>query len=148
MGAKFLLRDPFTNPLIRSSILQALQRLNFKETVKLYWLDGQEHEINCQTLQPVDKNTQVMAVLAQFETELGQKDPITLQILTQEFQLQMAFCYPLIDQVVTNANIWVEVAIKRTTQANLQADPSTSKIIKWQDKLALLSQELLQNTVN
>lgn len=148
MGAKFLLRDPFTNPLIRSSILQVLQRLKFDEIVKLYWLDHQEHEIDCSKLQPVNKIKQVVTVSAQFENELGQNDPITLQILEQEFQLQMSFCYPLIDQVVTNAKLWAQIAIDRMAGKTVAENKVTVEILKWQSRLTTLNEELLQDIEN
>ncbi len=148
MGAKFLLRDPFTNPLIRSSILQVLQRLGFNETVKLYWLDQQEHEIDCSKLMPVSEIKQVVSVSAQFEHQLGQSDPITLQMLEQEFQLQMAFCYPLIDHVVTDAKLWAQVAIDKTAGKTIVENKTTNEILKWQAHLAALNEELLQNIEN
>lgn len=145
MGAKFLLRDPFTNPVIRASILQVLQQLHFDETVKVYWLDEQEHEVNCQKLIPIDKNDRVIGVLDAFEQKLGQEDPIALQMLSQEFQLQMVFCYPFINSVVTDSDKWAALAIARFKNQTNDI-PTTSKISNWQTKLAQLSEQLLQNS--
>lgn len=145
MGAKFLLRDPFTNPLIRSSILQVLQRLKFNAIIKLYWLDHQEHKIDCATLRPMNEIEPVVTVSTQFENLLGQSDPITLQILEQEFQLQMAFCYPLIEQVVTDAKLWAQIAVARMAGKTVTENKVTGEIIKWQVKLTALNEKLLQN---
>lgn len=138
-GARFLLRDPFVNPLIRSSIMQILQKLRLTGKIKMYWLDDQEHEIDLATLPSVEKMPQVV----QIEKRLGKDfahDPTSYQMFMQEFRLELTFLYPLIDQAIPNADAWYQ-ALTAYSQSS-DHDKAVMRAKEWQEQIARLAQRL------
>lgn len=111
VGAKFLLRDPFTNPLIRSSILQNLQKLKITDRIKTYWIDEKEHEIDGAQLVPIDQIPGYQQLIQALKERLENVDPVAYATISQEIGMQMMMCYPFIEQVVTDADGWVDLEI-------------------------------------
>lgn len=132
-GALFLLRDPFTKPLIKSSILETLQPLKIDRQVTILWLDDQEYQLNLAQLVPLTKIPQVATMLTALEKKYGQSDPATLAAMTDQLNLQMIFLYPLIDHAVVDTEAWLTAL----TSAGRLVSPDEKVVAaqKWQRKI-------------
>lgn len=137
IGAKFLLRDPFTHPLVRSSILQVIQSLGIEETVKVHWLDEQEYQIKCQSLVSLNQDPTFISGVVEIKKQVGQTDPLAYQMILQEFQLQAMLCYPLINKVVTDPKEWIKLLIDQFHGRQGSSD-EISATKQWQIKLSSL----------
>lgn len=139
-GAIFLLRDPFTKELIKSSILETLQPLSIDREVKVRWLDGHDHQLNLKDLQPLTKIEEVAAMQEILDKKYGQSDPSTLKEMTDELQLQMIFLYPFINKAVTDPQAWVTAMTSFGRQ--VEPTPSVDDARRWQRKIQQLVDQL------
>lgn len=112
-GARFLLRDPFTHPLVRASLLQSLQQLHFQGPLTFLWIDDQEHQIQGDDLKRIDEDPVYQHLMAILADRIGQVDPVETQMLTQELALQTMLAYPLLDHVFVQPEEWVTMLIKQ-----------------------------------
>ncbi len=132
-GAMFLLRDPFTNPLIRASLLENLQPLKIQQNVKVYWIDEQEHDLNLADLQAIDSMGVVQQLRQQIADKYANQDPVSLQTAQRELNLQLIYLYPFIDVAVTDPNSWV-TALTSSGQL-VKPNHSVEKALDWQRKI-------------
>lgn len=140
IGAKFLARDPFVNPLIRSSLLQIMQRLHLQERITIYWLDEQEHEVDLGRLQDVESIQTVQQIESMIKKEFSQLDPLSYQMFDQEFHLQLAFLYPLIELAIPNPTAWYQALTAYSQSTDQDYDVILAK--QWQNQIARLAQRL------
>lgn len=132
-GAKFLLRDPFTQQLVKSDILNILQQVQIREQITMLCIDDQEHEVvpaelATAYLNPVIKKCQSILV-DQFE----QSDPQILRALRMQLDLQAILLNPLIKEIITDPQEWIAVMVKRATTGEYFG--KNEHIIQWQQKL-------------
>ncbi|CUS26440.1 hypothetical protein FC70_GL001448 [Paucilactobacillus oligofermentans DSM 15707 = LMG 22743] len=145
-GASFLLRDPYTNLLIRSSIVQILQQLKLDQIFKMLWIDEREYEFNAATIIPLDDNNIYCEVNELFKQKMGNEDPVLLDALLREFKLQMVFSYPFIEKIIINTELWTEISIKKIMNQELnEKTPEIEVILDWQNALNHLSEQLFKN---
>lgn len=132
-GALFLLRDPFTNPLIRSSILETLQPLKIERQAKVYWLDEQEHELNLAQLQPIDSLPVAQQLRQMVETRYRDKDPVSYQTISRELNLQFIYLYPFLGLAIDEPKSWLSAL---TSSGNMvQRDEGVEKALRWQQRI-------------
>lgn len=132
LAAKFVLRDPYVYPLIKSSIVKDLISLDVDETMTMYWIDDQEHNFNPKEVLAFDQIQQVNEVFRLLNQAYLQEDPQSLQIYSQTFNLQLLFLYPFVTGVIKDAHAWFRALIGQT-------DPNNSA-----DKQALYWQKLIE----
>ncbi|PWG00683.1 type I restriction endonuclease subunit R [Levilactobacillus bambusae] len=138
VGAKYLLLDPFLHPLLRSSLLEVLQQLQYQEEIELLWLDEQRHKIGGQQLPLLGSISSVQAVNDEIQRRLGHDDPMAEQMITQQAQLEMMYLYPFNDRVVTDPQLWVDRLIQKYRAGGVPVDVSSSaeeQVDQWQKKL-------------
>lgn len=140
-GAKFLLRDPFTHPLVKSSLVELLCKLGVDEQVTYYWLDKQEYTVNPCHLVPLKDNPLVIAGKREISEKIGNKNPQTEQSAIQELQLQVMFLYPRIEAIITDIGEWTDELIARIEGRQPLQKTAMSQ---WQLRLAKMIDELIQ----
>lgn len=104
-GAQFILRDPFTNQLIRNAVIHTLADLGYSEAVKLIWLDKQEYSV-------VPASIQTSGIIHETEHLLEKRlenNPTELQNLSRILKVQFLCLYPFVSKVVTDPVAWIEV---------------------------------------
>lgn len=140
-GAKFLLRDPYTHPLVKSSLIEMLCKLHVTEPVTYYWIDQQEYTIVPDDLQPLNALPTVYDGKNLIAKKCGNENAQTEQLAMQEFQLQVMFLYPRVEQVIIDINGWIDGVIAQVEGKKIDLDPTISK---WQNRLKELIDELMQ----
>ena len=140
IGAKFLVRDPFVNPLIRSSLMQMLQRLHLTGKIMIYWLDEREHLIDLAKLSDVESIPVVSQVEKMIKRDFSQQDPLSYQMFNQEFHLQLAYLYPLVELAIPDAGAWYQALTAYSKSTDQDQDVVLAK--RWQNQIARLAQQL------
>lgn len=140
-GSKFLLRDPYTHPLVKSSLVEILCKLHVTDTVTIYWLDHQEYSLVPNDLLPLNELPVVKQGKELIADQCGNHNPQTEQLAIQEFQLQIMYLYPLVDQVIDNIDDWISALVARIEGKKQKTNPT---IKQWQGRLAGLIDELME----
>lgn len=138
-GAKFLLRDPFTQEFVKADILNILQRLNYQEKVVMLAIDDKEHTIIPAQL-PVAYQSPVMIKCQDILNQKLESDPQLLNALIIQLRLQAILLNPLIEETITQPEEWVNVMLSRATTGEYSG--GSSKIIEWQKRLNNLVDKL------
>lgn len=133
VGAKFLLRDPFTQQFVKADILNILQQLKCQEKVIMLCIDQEEHLIIPNNLPTAYQNPAVVKCQQILSKRLGQTDPQILRALQIQLDLQVILLNPLIDEAITDPEQWVDVMYKRATTGEYSGE--NEQIIYWQKRL-------------
>lgn len=131
MGAKFLLRDPFTNAFVRSNIIYLLQQLQVKEAVKYLWLDDKEYSVVPADLGSLEHDPSLNSAQQALKKRLADSDPVKYLAMTNQLNLQGMLLYPRIGEVITDPTGWVAILLG-DSQAD---DPAAQAMADWQKKL-------------
>lgn len=132
-GAIFLLRDPFTNPLIRASLLENLQPLKIEQPVKIYWIDEQDHDLNLADLKAIDSMRIVQQLRQLIADKYANQDPVSLKTAQRELNLQLIYLYPFIDLAIHDPISWV-TALTSSGQL-VKPNHSVENALLWQRKI-------------
>lgn len=138
-GSRFVLRDPFVLPLIKSTLLQTLASLQVTDRLTYLWLDDHEYQVVPAQIPDLETLPAVQAVVAELKRRFAQDDPITYQTKHEEFQLQLTLLYPRVAEVIIDPSAWV-VAL---CQPRVSATDETSAARDWQEKLGRLIQQMM-----
>lgn len=134
--AKFLLRDPYVNPIVQTSIVSELHKLHVDESTKLYSYDQKEYAIVPSELTLPGESGIVKSILIKMVGRFGQDDPSLLENLKATFSIQTLIAYPFFNQIVEDEDIWIQVLVNDLTgQESDLTDNKTKKIKETQDKL-------------
>lgn len=131
-GARFVLRDPFTHPLVRANIIDVLREIGVSEELTYCWLDGREYRVVPAELQPIDTIKEVRAVRAAISERLENDNPQLYNAAFQQFNLQIMFLIPRIAAVITMPAEWADYLIAHLTGSSCQVP---EKVIKWQQQI-------------
>jgi hypothetical protein len=145
-GARFLLVDPFTRPVIRASLLEDLQKLRIHEVIEYRWLDEELYEVVPVDMPPLVLHPIFDQVMQHTQQLLGQEDPIALDMVGQELRLQLALAYPQLERVITDVKAWVEATISAYYDTANHAE--TPQQAQWHEKIAQLTQSIFMNEDN
>lgn len=141
-GVKFLLRDPFTHPLIRSSLLQSLLELNETGPIKFYWIDNKEHTVNLSVLDRLEDQNFYKKVMNYLDEKVGNSDPLAFSMISSEFKLEMMISYPLSQSIMPNYHDWIDVMIQKYHGDVI--DSKYHSVEEWQKKI----NEIIENLVS
>ena len=133
VGAKFLLRDPFTQQFVKADILNILQQLKCQEEITMLCIDQKEHLIIPNNLPTAYQNSVIVKCQQILSKRLGQTDPQILRALQIQLDLQAILLNPLIDEAITDPEQWVDVMYKRATTGEYSG--KNEQIIHWQKRL-------------
>ncbi|MBB1062314.1 hypothetical protein [Limosilactobacillus fastidiosus] len=133
VGAKFLLRDPFTQQLVKADILNILQQIKCQEKIAMLCIDEKEHQVIPAKLPTAYQNSLIIECQKILKAQLEQTDPQILRALLIQLDLQSILLNPLIDEVITDPSEWVKVMLKRATTGEYSSE--NKHIIHWQKKL-------------
>ena len=133
VGAKFLLRDPFTQQFVRADILNILQQLKCQEKITMLCIDQKEHLIIPNNLPTAYQDSVIVKCQQILSKRLGQTDPQILRALQIQLDLQAILLNPLIDKIITDPEQWIDVMYKRATTGEYSG--KNEQIIHWQKRL-------------
>lgn len=135
VGAKFLLRDPDTHPLIKSSLVQVLQQLRLNEELTVLWLDEKEHPLNIKELKPLGELTVVKEGERLIAARFADQDPLSYQTYLREFHLQLAFLYPFVELAIEDPDTWVQALVAYSASGN---EEPILRAHQWQERINAL----------
>lgn len=133
VGCQFLLRDPFTNPFVRSELLNILQRLKWDQEVVMLTIDDQDHRVtpaDCQSAYQSDAIRQCRKIVANQFTD---NNPQLLATLNQQLDLQAILLAPIADQIIVDPAKWIQVLECLLLGEAMPADSSDEQ--QWQNKI-------------
>lgn len=131
VGIQFLLRDPFTNPLLRSNIIELLQQLQVNEKIKYLWIDKKEHEVIPNQITEITKDKAIVQALKELASRRSHLDPLWYMDRQKQLSMQGMLLYPRIDKVITDPVAWID-ALVSDEDTDKKLNP---EIIDWQNKL-------------
>ncbi len=141
LGTRFVLRDPFVQPLIKSDILEKLRAIGVATSVTYLWLDNHEYQVIPAQLKASDDLPIVHAVRRTLRKRLANQDIMCYQLASQQFNLQIMFLFPRITTVITDPQRWVAVLL---ATIDGQKIPTTDQAVKWQQLITTRINELAQ----
>lgn len=139
-GAVFLLRDPFTHQFVKAEILNELQQVGYTKEVTMLCVDGKEHQFVPAELPLVYENSIFLKCQEILKNKLAQVDPQLYTMLSGQLNIQLILLNPLINEVITDPNEWINVMVKLATGEEISGDNET--ILNWQRKLNKFLDEL------
>lgn len=140
-GVQYLLVDPFLAPLLRSTLLEDLYRLQLTMTVKLQWIDDQIYTLDTATLRPVTASPAVKRALTYLDDQFAQSNPTLVDNVRQTLNLQVMLIYPFADKVLTNPEAWIDYLVGQPEKSSLT--PTQAKSLEtWQKRLGKHLQSL------
>lgn len=140
IGAKFLLRDPFTQQFVKADILNILQQVRCPENVTMLCIDRKEHQVIPADLPTAYQNPIIIECQEILTDKLAQSDPQILRALQMQLDLQATLLNPLIKKIVTDPQEWVNVMYNRATTGEYSGE--NQDIIHWQQELNNLIDKL------
>jgi hypothetical protein len=141
LGTRFVFRDPFVQPLIKSDILEKLRAIGVATSVTYLWLDNHEYQVIPAQLKASDDLPIVHAVRRILRKRLANQDIMRYQLASQQFNLQIMFLFPRITTVITDPQRWVAVLL---ATIDGQKIPTTDQTAKWQQLITTRINELAQ----
>lgn len=137
-GAKFLLVDPFSTPLMRATLLADLQQLAVKEAVQYQWLDGQRYQVNLTELATAFADDRFVAMMAALDEQVGQEDPVAYQALFDQIRLETMLIFPRLAESVVDPVAWIEADVAAFYQEDAVTESAEQQAIHGQVHQALL----------
>ncbi|MBU7455658.1 hypothetical protein [Leuconostoc fallax] len=142
-GARFLLLDPYTLPVIRATLLDDLQKLNINEVIQYRWLDNDIYTVNLSEINALTDNTVFLDIANELEQQVGQNDPNAMTALTHELRLELTLLYPRIAEVITDAKQWVAVSLSHYYQRSMPDEPKQQS--EWHHKVLQMTMNIFKN---
>ncbi|MCO0831638.1 hypothetical protein NFX39_00830 [Fructobacillus sp. W13] len=106
-GARAVLQDPYTLPLIQASILTDVQCLVLHQEFTYRFLDGKEYTtILCEQPRPL-RDPNFEDGRAYLLKAVGQDDPVAFEMLMDQLKLEMHVLFPQIHRI-ENPIAWVQ----------------------------------------
>lgn len=137
-GAKFLLVDPFSTPLMRATLLADLQQLAVKEAVQYQWLDGQRYQVNLTEIASAFADDRFVAMMAALDEQVGQEDPVAYQALFDQIRLETMLIFPRLAESVVDPVAWIEADVAAFYQEDDVTESAEQQAIHGQVHQALL----------
>lgn len=106
----------------------------------IYWLDEREHLIDLAKLSDVESIPVVSQVEKMIKRDFSQQDPLSYQMFNQEFHLQLAYLYPLVELAISDAGAWYQALTAYSKSTDQDQDVILAK--QWQNQIARLAQQL------
>ncbi|MDF7636783.1 hypothetical protein PT274_00695 [Leuconostocaceae bacterium ESL0958] len=122
-AALFLLQDPYLTAILRTTILSDLQQLGYSETVRYRWLDGQDDQVDLQTVAAPFDDPIYQQLLTNLTQLVGADDPLAEQSLNDQLNLEWLLLFPK-GTVVTDPAAWVERDLASYYQELPGAEPA------------------------
>lgn len=131
-GTRFVLRDPFVHPLVRSNIIEILRELQIATRLTYYWLDQKEHQVVPRRLLPLSNIPVLEKVKKYLQERLANNNHMLYQAAIEQLNLQATFLFPRVSAVIKDPNEWGKYLIGQLTGVSIKVAPETSK---WQELL-------------
>lgn len=122
-GARYLLLDPYSLPIMRASLLEDLKKLGVADTIHYRWIDGSEYDADLpQVTLPLQSN-QYQTMRTHLIETLGQEDPVALTALQDQLRLEVSLLFPRIAQSLITPIAWVQTMVASYYQKADQGEP-------------------------
>ncbi|WP_267201358.1 hypothetical protein [Limosilactobacillus kribbianus] len=141
LGSRFVLRDPFVQPLIKSDIIETLRCIHLDAQVTYLWLDNQEYQVNPAHLIASDELPVVKKVRQLIHDRLANQDAMRYQLANQQFDLQLMFLMPRIEDVIDDPTAWAEELLVTIDGGKSATDSAAAR---WQKLIRARISKLAQ----
>lgn len=108
---KYLLLDPFVQETIKSELVDTLRKINYKNIIKIRWIDNDVYSINMRELKPLSKLESYNNIMSKVDTDYANNDPILYLRVKTYFEYQSITLYPLNDLIINNVNNWYKMSV-------------------------------------
>ncbi|CAK8053717.1 type I restriction endonuclease subunit R [Eupransor demetentiae] len=107
-GAKYLLIDPFTSPVMRVTLMEDLHKLAWSQTISYRWLDDETYENNfAQSPMPIESSA-YQGLDKIYQDQVAHQDPLAWQYLQDQNRLEISLLYPRQDELLTDLPRWAK----------------------------------------
>lgn len=136
-SAKNILSNPFVNEIVKSTVLEGLIYQQSQEEYVLFWFNEQRVVIPAQVTS-IEENATVKQLTALLSEQLEDVNPTLYQMLLQEINLQFLLLHPYIDEVITDAESWLNLCLKRyDLSTSIYIEETNSSVVsEWIDRLS------------
>lgn len=137
LGARSILRNPFVNEIVKSTVLEILIDQQVDEEFELYWFSQRRFVNPAQTTSLEDEKV-VKHILERLKEKFEDENPSLYQALLQEMNLYFLFLHPYLEEVITDADKWISVSFRRyDTQfaIDMENDRESQKMEVWMNRL-------------
>ncbi|MDF7626533.1 type I restriction endonuclease subunit R [Lactobacillaceae bacterium L1_55_11] len=121
-GAKFLLVDPYTLPVMRATLLEDLAKLGVSDELGYRWVDGQNYQAQINDLPLAVDSPQYRDIVAFLAETVGQQDPIAYENLVQQTRMELTLLFPMIEPAVSDPKAWAQVNLSNYYQEDSTAE--------------------------
>ncbi|WP_286136445.1 hypothetical protein [Philodulcilactobacillus myokoensis] len=108
-ACKYLLTNPFLNPIMRISIFDILRKIDLNEQIEFLWIDHQRHLINPSNLKPLFETKSYLQLSKIVDSHYGHDDPMMTFRLNNLFNMQLLILYPYNDRKINSAKLWFKI---------------------------------------
>ena len=122
-------------------MVELLSKLQVADPVTVYWLDKKEYTVVPADIQPLNLLPVVSEGKRLITEKCGNQHPQTEKLAIQEFQLQVMFLYPRINQIIKDIDEWTDVLIARIEGKKVATNTVSST---WQERLGKQIDELIE----
>lgn len=137
LGARSVLRNPFVNEIVKTTVLEHLVREGVTEEFEMYWFDQRRFVVPADQ-SSLEENKRFKEVVHLLKEKFEDDNPTMYQALLQEVNLHFLMLYPYIEEVVTDASKWLGTCFNQYDAYFLnlvENDPDNQIMKTWIQRL-------------
>ncbi|MBM6613936.1 hydrolase [Desemzia sp. RIT804] len=137
LGARSILRNPFVNEIVKSTVLEILIGHQTDEEFELYWF-SQRRFITPTKLTSLEDEKVVKYIIKVLKEQFEDENPSLYHALLQEMNLYFLLLHPYIEEVITDADEWLSISFKRYDTLfshKMENDKKSQKMEIWMNRL-------------
>lgn len=145
LGARSILRNPFVNEIVKSTVLEILIDHQVDEEFELYWFE-QRRLVTPAKLTSLEDERVVEAVIEGLKEKFEDDNPSLYHALLQEMNLYFLLLHPYIEEVITDADEWISLSFRRydiESKNESEDDKEIQKMADWINRLNLEIEQML-----
>lgn len=137
LGARSILRNPFINEIVKSTVLEILIDHRVEEEFELYWF-SQRRFITPTQMTSLEEEKTVKYIIEVLKEKFEDDNPSLHQALLQEMNLYFLLLHPYIEEVITNPDKWLLLSLGRYEIQFVnkgEEDKESQKMNVWMNRL-------------
>lgn len=137
LGARSILRNPFINEIVKSTVLEILIDHRVEEEFELYWF-SQRRFITPTQMTSLEEEKTVNYIIEVLKEKFEDDNPSLHQALLQEMNLYFLLLHPYIEEVITNPDKWLLLSLGRYEIQFVnkgEEDKESQKMNVWMNRL-------------
>lgn len=141
LGARSILRNPFVNEIVKSTVLEILIDHKSDEEFELYWFN-QRRFVTPANLTSLEDEKVVQSISGALKEKFEDNNPSLYYALLQEMNLHFLLLHPYIEEAITDADEWLALNFSRYNLENEDKDESAKENEDMKQWLKRLSTEI------